>query len=60
VSSLALGFIAKLNAGARVNDVGLLDDGFVLDELANVSAAVGKGDLIDIVGIQPDLATTAF
>ena len=33
----------------------LLDDKTILDELADVLARVGVGNLIDLVGIQPNL-----
>jgi len=37
-----------------------LDDETVLDELANVLPGVGIGDLVDLIGIQPDLVAATF
>ena len=34
---------------------GLLDDKTVLDQLPDVRPGVGVGDLVDLVGVQPDL-----
>ena len=34
---------------------GLLDDQTILDELADVLARVGVGNLVDLVGVQPHL-----
>ena len=39
---------------------GLADDEAVLDKLANVLAAVGHGDFIDLIGVEPHLALTAL
>ena len=33
----------------------LLDDKTILDELADVLARVGVGDLVNLIGVQPDL-----
>ena len=38
-----------------VDGDGLLDDKTILDELADVLARVGVGNLVDLVGVQPDL-----
>lgn len=38
MSSLALGLIAELNAGTRVDHIGFLDDNSIAGELGNVSA----------------------
>jgi len=35
---------------------GLADDEAIADELADGLAGVGIGDLVDLVGIEPDLA----
>ena len=37
----------------------LADDEAIGDELANSGAAVGVGDLVDLVGVEPDLALAA-
>jgi hypothetical protein len=46
-------------AGARVHGDRLADDEAIGDELANSGAAVGVGDLVDLVGVEPDLALAA-
>ena len=38
-----------------VDGNGLLDDKTILDELADVLARVGVGNLVDLVGVQPHL-----
>lgn len=38
---------------------GLADDEAIGDELADGLAGVGVGDLVDLVGIEPDLALAA-
>ena len=38
-----------------VDGDGLLDDQTILDELADVLARVGVGNLVDLVGVQPHL-----
>jgi len=37
----------------------LLDDESIRDELADSLAGVGIGDLVDFIGIQPDLVLAA-
>jgi hypothetical protein len=39
---------------------GLLNDQTITVETRNVSAGIGKGNLVDFVGVQPNLALTAF
>ena len=46
-------------ARARVHGDGLADDEAIADELADRLAGVGVGDLVDLVGVEPDLALTA-
>jgi hypothetical protein len=57
-STLSSGVLT--NAEARVADLGLADDKTVLDELANVLARVGIGDLIGFVGVEPNLSLTTL
>mmetsp|Transcript_704 Transcript_704/g.2162 ORF Transcript_704/g.2162 Transcript_704/m.2162 type:complete len:267 (-) Transcript_704:9-809(-) len=45
---------------AGVHLLRLLDDEAVLDEFADVLAGVGHGDVIGLVGVQPDLALAAL
>jgi hypothetical protein len=42
-----------------VHGDGLLDDEAIGDELADGGTAVGVGDLVDLVGVEPDLALAA-
>lgn len=46
-------------AGARVHGDGLADDEAIGDELADGLAGVGVGDLVDLVGVEPDLSLAA-
>ena len=58
--SLSLGLVAEGNAGAGVDHGGLLDDETILGQTLDVAAAVGQRDLVDLVGVEPDLALTAL
>ena len=58
--SLSLGLIAEGDASAGVDDGRLLDDETVLGQAGDVAAAVGQRDLVDLVGVEPDLALAAL
>ena len=58
--SLPLGLIAEGDASPGVDDGRLLDDQTVLGKAGDVAAAVGQRDLIDLVGVEPDLALAAL
>lgn len=60
VSTLALGLVADLNTSTRVNNLRLLHDDSVLVKLDNISSAVGECNLVDFIGVQPDLSLSAF
>jgi len=45
--------------GTRVHCDGFADDEAIGDELADGLAGVGVGDLVDLIGIEPDLALSA-
>lgn len=47
------------SAGAGVHGDGLLDDKAIGDVLADGLAGVGVGQLVDLVGVEPDLALSA-
>lgn len=47
------------STGTRVHGDGLADDEAIGNELADGLAGVGVGDLVDFIGIQPDLALSA-
>ena len=55
MSSLPPGLVVSSHAGPGVDGHGLLDDETVLDQLPDVGPGVGVGDLVDLVGVQPDL-----
>jgi hypothetical protein len=58
--SLPLGLVSEVHAGPRVHNNGLLDNKTITVEARNVPARVGQRDLIDLVGVEPDLALSAF
>ena len=47
--------IHSYNLAPGVDSNWLLDDKTILDELADVLARVGVGNLVDLVGVQPHL-----
>lgn len=59
VSALSLGVHVSLVTSLGVHNNVLLGDKTILDELAHVLTAVGVGDLILLVGVEPDLLGTA-
>merc|ERR1719394_1435046 len=60
VPSLPACFVVLANAGPGVDSNRLLDDKTILDELADVLARVGVGNLVDLVGVQPLLVLAAL
>lgn len=59
VATNSSGKVQLTRTGTRVHGDGLSDDEAIGDELANGLAGVGVGDLVDLVGIEPNLALTA-
>ena len=59
VAAVSPGEVELAGAGARVHDDGLADDETVGDELAHRLARVRIADLVDLVGVQPDLVLAA-
>lgn len=59
VATNSSGKVQLTRAGTRVHGDGLSDDEAIGDELADRLAGVGVGDLVDLVGIEPNLALTA-
>ena len=55
VTTFPPGLVVGPHAGPGVDSHGLLDDETVLDQLPDVGPGVGVGDLVDLVGVQPDL-----
>ena len=49
------GLVVGSHAGPGVDGHGLLDHQTILDQLPDVGPGVGVSDLIDLVGVQPDL-----
>ena len=60
MTSLALGFVSQGNTGARVDYGVLSDDQTVPLQTLDVATRVGQGNLVNLVGVQPDLAFTTF
>lgn len=53
------GEVQLTGTGTRVHGDWLADDEAIGDELADGLAGVGVGDLVDLVGVEPDLALAA-
>lgn len=59
VATDTAGEVQLTGAGTRVHGDGLADDQAIGDQLADGLAGVGVGDLVDLVGVEPDLALAA-
>lgn len=53
------GEVQLTSTGTRVHGDWLADDEAIGDELADGLAGVGVGDLVNLVGVEPDLALAA-
>ena len=60
VAALPSGLRVLPDSGSGVDGDGLLDDEAIADQLSDVLAGVGVGDLIDLVGIEPNLLLAAL
>ena len=60
MSSLPLGLQPGVGTGTTVDNSWLFDNKTVTVEAGNVTATVGQRDLVDFIGVQPDLAFSAF
>lgn len=60
MATLSLGLISQLNASTRVDNGRLLNDKTITVQTVDVAARVGQGNLVDFIGIQPNLALSAF
>ena len=60
VSSLALGFIAKCDAGTTVHHDGLFGNEPIRMELVNVATTVSESNFIGFGRVHPNLALSAF
>jgi hypothetical protein len=58
VSTLSTLFLVLQGTSTGVDNLWLLDDETILNESLNLTAAVGVGDLADLVGVKPDFALT--
>ena len=59
VTTDSAGEVQLSGTGTGVHGDGLSDDEAIGDQLADGLAGVGVGDLVDLVGVEPDLALTA-
>ena len=59
VTAVAAGLVELTGAGAGVHGNGLADDEAIADELADGLARVGVGDLVHLIGVEPNLALAA-
>lgn len=59
VATNPTGEVQLTGTGTRVHSDWLADDEAIGDELADGLAGVGVGDLVDLIGIEPDLALAA-
>lgn len=55
----AAGLVELTGAGAGVHGDGLADDEAIADELADGLTGVGVGDLVHLIGVEPNLALAA-
>ena len=53
------GLVELTGAGTGVHSDGLADDEAIADELADSLAGVGVGDLVHLIGVEPNLALAA-
>jgi len=60
MSSLTLGSVTELHAGTRVDNSGLLHNETITLKLEHIATRVGKSDLVDFIGVHPDLALSAL
>lgn len=59
VTAVAAGLVELTGAGTGVHGDGLADDEAIADELADGLARVGVGDLVHLIGVEPNLALAA-
>ena len=59
VTTDAAGLVELTGAGAGVHGDGLADDEAIADELADGLTGVGVGDLVHLIGVEPNLALAA-
>ena len=59
VTADSAGRVELTGTGARVHGHGLADDEAIADELADGLTGVGVGDLVHLIGVEPNLALAA-
>lgn len=60
VTSLSLGLKSSSNTTSWVNNGRLLHDKTILLQTGNITTGVGQWNFVNFIGIQPDLALSAF
>ena len=60
MSSLPLGLVSKSYPSTRMYNSGLLEDKSVTLKTSNVATRVSEGDLVNLVGVKPDLLFSAL
>ncbi len=60
MSSLTLGLIPYGDSGTGVYNDGLLDDKSIAVKARDVTARIGKRDLVDLIGVKPDFLLSAL
>eukprot|EP00008_Paramoeba_atlantica_P014799 CAMPEP_0201477146 /NCGR_PEP_ID=MMETSP0151_2-20130828/2224_1 /ASSEMBLY_ACC=CAM_ASM_000257 /TAXON_ID=200890 /ORGANISM="Paramoeba atlantica, Strain 621/1 / CCAP 1560/9" /LENGTH=642 /DNA_ID=CAMNT_0047857771 /DNA_START=42 /DNA_END=1971 /DNA_ORIENTATION=- len=58
VAPLTLSFMETVHSRTRVDSLRLSDDITVLDQLPDILSGVGNRDIIDLIGVEPDLFLT--
>ena len=56
VTTFSPGLVVSSHPGPGVDSHGLLDDQTILDQLPDVGPGVGVGDLVDLIGVKPNLS----
>ena len=60
VTALALGCVSQGYASAGMHHGWLLNNESISMESSNVATRIGKGNFVNLVGVQPDFALAAF
>eukprot|EP00957_Ditylum_brightwellii_P096512 7350224-Ditylum_brightwellii.AAC.1 len=60
VPSLPLCLIPQRNTSMGVHNNRLLDEKTIFVETCHIPLGVSKGDLIDLIGVEPDLTLSTF
>ena len=60
MTSLPLGLISDTHTVARVHNSGLLHDKTILLQSGDVAPGVGQRNLVNLIGVEPNLALSAL